>query len=128
MPLACYCDDEGDWFHEPPNDFAPMHVLGVLKKCASCGATIKPLAESGRFFCFRIAAGDIEERIYGEGGHVYMADRFMCDTCTGLYFSLSDLGFCLNLGENMLDLAKEYGAVYGPKPTSVNCNQGGTER
>lgn len=117
MPLACYCDDEGDWFHEPPSDFSKMPVLGVRHKCCSCGEWIKPLSDSGRFHRWHYPQDDIELRIhdYDETAQVYMADHFMCETCTGLYFSLSDLGFCLNLGENMIALAKEYGEVYGGK-------------
>jgi hypothetical protein len=42
-----------------------------------------------------------------------LADKYMCEECGDLYYSLEALGFCLTLGTNMHDLVQEYHEVYG---------------
>ena len=39
----------------------------------------------------------------------------MCETCSDLYFSLLELGFCINLGDDMSELVKDYAEYYGGK-------------
>ena len=116
MPLTCECGD-GDWFHEPPEDFAPMPMSVRRKRCVSCGELIEPGSDAGRFYCWHHPKDGIELNICGgdEAVQIYTADQFMCGNCTGLYFSLADLGFCPDLGEDMRGLVKEYAAVYGRK-------------
>lgn len=60
---------------------------------------------------YRPPNDDIEERIHGD--EVYMANKFMCEECSDIFFSLKELGFCLSLGSDMHDLLREYHEVYG---------------
>lgn len=50
----------------------------------------------------------IEERIYGEGGEIWLATWYMCDRCAGLCESLDGLGFCNLIGQDMRELCREY--------------------
>lgn len=51
----------------------------------------------------------IEAKIYGEGNEVPMPTWFMCERCGDLYYSLTELGFCISLGsDDMRDLVREY--------------------
>jgi len=44
---------------------------------------------------------------------VWLASYYMCERCADLYFSFQELGFeCVTPDENMLELAKEYHAIY----------------
>ena len=113
MSLSCYCEsDDADWWFEPAADFS---FLGTkrARKCCSCNARLKPGDEVLKFTRWRNPAyGSIEEKIFGEYSEIYMADWFMCEACGGLYMALSELGFCVSLGDdNMADLAKEYGEM-----------------
>lgn len=114
MPLMCECDTDGEWWHIPPDDFAPLKTVR-RKRCASCKELIEVGADAGCFGRWRYAQDEVELRIYGDDQEIEMAPKFMCEDCTGLYFSLTDLGFCLYLGEDMRDLVKQYAEVYGPK-------------
>ena len=53
----------------------------------------------------------IEERIYGEGGEVPLATWYLCDRCAGLYESLDGLGFCDLIGQNLVNVCREYGEM-----------------
>ena len=113
MSLSCSCECGVDWSYFGPEDFSKL-ATKRSRKCCSCRAIIRPGASVGLFQRVREPSNDIEERIHGD--EVYMSDWYMCEECVGLYFSLTDLGFCINLGEEkMRDLAKEYAATYGPK-------------
>lgn len=110
MTLSCDCEydpEPGDTIWWPPRDFSTY--TGRRKvKCCSCHDKIASGDLCGEFFRDKIAEGEIEERIYGENGHVPRASWYMCEKCTGLYFSLYDLGFCVNISDDMRTLVKEY--------------------
>jgi hypothetical protein len=112
MTLSCSCgyDDYGDaaWTYIPPEDFS-MLATNRAKRCCSCKALIKPGETVLKFDRFRYPNTDIEEKIYGEGGEVPLADWYMCEECGDLYYSLDALGFCISLGEdNMKKVVKDY--------------------
>lgn len=113
MSLSCYCDvDDADWYYEAGDNFSLLDTKRS-RKCCSCGAKLTPGSEVLRFMRYRHAAYDsIEEKIFGEGNEIYLADWFMCETCGGLYMALNELGFCCDLGhDDMRELAKEYGQM-----------------
>ena len=112
MGLTCYCGDDYDWYYTGPEDFSTLATKRA-RRCCSCKAKIPVGGECARFERFRCAENDIEERIWGDS--VQLADRFMCEACAGLYFSLEELGFCINLGDNMRELVRDYADTYGPK-------------
>lgn len=59
---------------------------------------------------YRRAKDEIEEHIYqdNENCMVPLADAYVCEVCGDLYYSLEELGYCLDLGENYKELVKEY--------------------
>jgi hypothetical protein len=63
------------------------------------------------FARWRYPTHEVEERIYGDGGEVPLATWFMCEDCTGLYWALSELGFCFDIEDDMRKLVKEYNAM-----------------
>lgn len=114
MSLSCSCDDEFDWYYLEPSDFSTL-TTKRSRKCCSCGSRIAVGSDCARFERYRAPVTDIEERIQGD--EVPLADKWMCEECGGLYFSLTDLGFCINLGsENMRSLVQEYADTYGQQP------------
>lgn len=112
MSLSCECDyDSEGWFYYPPDDysFAPN---GRRKRCCSCDNLIDAGSIVGRFNRARYARDDIEMAIHGEGCEIDLAPYFMCEECTDLFFSLKELGFCVNIGgESMRELVAEYAAL-----------------
>ena len=119
MPLSCDCDydyDGDSWFFYAPSDYQIMHYTGRRKRCCSCGEFIKLGAICTEFPRHRWPRTDIELRIYNydDCAEIEMASWWMCEECSDLYFSLTDLGFCFEIGyESMRELVNEYAEVYG---------------
>lgn len=111
MGLSCECGFEGDlaWYYESPRDYTVLDTL-KRKRCESCFKLINIGDLCISFDRFRDPKNDIEERIHGD--FVYLANRFMCESCADIFFSLEDLGFCIDLGDSMKALLKEYHTVY----------------
>ena len=107
MPLSCSCGDSDDWAwtYQPPVRYTTFPILRRRKRC-SCGDLIKPGEQVAMFECSRPPRSDIEERIYGE--EVPIADKWLCERCSDLYFSFAELGYCVGPDENMLELVEEY--------------------
>lgn len=115
MTLSCYCGDgDYDWYYSAPEDrdgpaYAPLDTKRS-RRCCSCKQRIAVGDLAVRFERFRYAEyPSVEANIYGEGGEVPMPDWFMCERCGDLYYSLTELGFCINLGaDSMPALVEEY--------------------
>lgn len=65
------------------------------------------------FYRYKIPDHKIEISIYGEDGEVPMASWYMCERCGDLFFSLNELGYCIDIREDMRDLVREYAAMHG---------------
>lgn len=108
MSLSCYCGDDYDWYYMPADNYAPLKTKRS-RKCCSCGERINVGDLAMRFERFRYAGyGTVEANIYGEGGEVWMVPRYMCERCADLYWSLEELGYCINLGDDIRELVREY--------------------
>ncbi len=110
MNLSCACpefDGSEDWWYELPVDYMTMPHRQRRVRCKSCGALIDSGATVIRFCRFRRAADLIEERIFGDG-EVALAPWWHCEECADLYWSLSELGFCVYPADRMRDLVAEY--------------------
>jgi predicted RNA-binding Zn-ribbon protein involved in translation (DUF1610 family) len=107
--LSCECyTDDSNWWYELGEE-SPLKTKRA-RRCCSCRKPIKPGETALKFHRWRVPNSDIEERIHGD--EVYMAPWFMCEECGNLFWSLSDLGFCINLGsESMRSLTREYAAM-----------------
>ena len=117
MPLSCECETEledGYTYYDPPSDYS---VLGTSKRqrCWSCRKLIDLNTVVLKFERFKIAEYDVELSIYGEGGEVPRASKYLCEECADIYFSLEELKFCVYAGENQKHLLKEYVEIYSPR-------------
>ncbi len=110
MPLSCSCDnDESDWYYTEPKDYRTYPVAARRKKCSSCGERIKGGAVCTEFERYRFYKTDVENKIFGDDGEIWLASMWLCEECSDLYFSFADLGYdCVGPWENMVELAKEY--------------------
>ena len=99
MTLSCdYGDGDGDWWYYGPDDYTTMPQFRARKRCCSCRDLIDAGTTAARFECYK-RAGD---------GEVAMADRWMCERCADLYFSLNELGYCYYMDEDIRAVAREY--------------------
>lgn len=108
MSISCDCGvGDYEWWYSAPTDFSILKA-SKRKRCFSCRELINLGADVGKFSNWRIPRTEIEERIYGEEGEILLADTYMCETCIGLFWSMTELGFCISMekGERMADLAK----------------------
>lgn len=114
MGLTCGCD----WDPEPgmkiaygPNDYEPMSA-NRRQRCMSCNDLIPVGATAAKVPRVRIPESDIECRIYGEDGEIPIAHKWLCERCADLYFSLEELGYCVNPHDDMRELARDYAAAH----------------
>ncbi len=56
--------------------------------------------------CYRNARTAFEERIWGD--QVFLANKYLCESCSDIYFSLVELGYGFNLGDDMRDLLRDF--------------------
>lgn len=118
MPLSCsigeYDSDGDSWYFYPPEDYTKF-TRDRRKRC-SCGELVDKESICTEFSRARAVRSLIEECIYGD--EVPLAPMYLCERCSDLYFSFIELGFvAVCPAENMLELAKEYGAIYQSPPT-----------
>ena len=118
MPLTCHCDydiSDFEWFYYPPCDYTALATKRA-RKCSSCGKRIAVGDLCCKFPRFRFPRDDVELKIHSEDHEIPLASRFICEECSDLYWSLSDLGFeCVGPDESMHELVREYAATYGPR-------------
>ena len=110
MPLSCSCsNDESDWYYVSPKDYRTYPVAARRKKCSSCGERIKGGAVCTEFERYRFYKTDVENKIFGDDGEIWLASMWLCERCSDLYFSFAEVGYdCVGPWENMLELAQEY--------------------
>ena len=108
MSLSCYCDGDYEWYYTPTENYAPL-ATKRSRKCCSCRGRIAVGDLAVRFERFTYASEDsVRARIYGEGSEIPLPSWFMCERCGDLYYSLDELGFCVDLGGDMRRLVREY--------------------
>lgn len=114
MSLTCSCDIdyEDGWWYWVPEDYTTLNT-SRRKRCCSCHELVEMGSTCAKFVRQRGPRTDIEENIHGD--EVPLAPYYMCEECSDLFFSLSELGFCLNIGgnQNMHTLVAEYADQYG---------------
>lgn len=118
--LSCLCDYDGDgWWYYKPDDYQ-MLTTGRRCRCCSCHALIDIGAQCVRFSRARHARSEIEENIHGDV--IELAYWYMCEPCGDIYYSLSELGFCITLGDSMPELLEEYVETYNPPRMALKSN------
>ena len=116
MELSCSCDFDS-WGHDEWwSDCSGFQRMGyrfaTRKRCCSCKSLINVTEDVIEFYQYRATRGGIEEQIYDESEGVPVASSFMCETCSGLYLALDELGYgCLDITEPMVDYIAEYNQI-----------------
>jgi DNA-directed RNA polymerase subunit RPC12/RpoP len=101
MGLSCFCDgDSFDYYAAPSKNFKISTKKYV---CHSC----KKIIEPGEFI-LDFETWEIDE----SGSEIYGDDLVFCEKCGEYYWNLEDLGFCVNLEENMQELVAAYKEEY----------------
>jgi hypothetical protein len=109
MSLYCGIDgdhDGADWWWYQPDDEAPL-ATKRSRKCCSCGAKVGVGETARKVRRFRPPT-EFEEMRGIACDEVPLADWYLCETCGDLADSLSELGFCYDIGENLAKQIAEY--------------------
>ena len=113
MSVYCSCDYElepGDikWFNS--DDFKSLSS-SRRQRCRSCGELINLGSDCVEFHRAKIPDHDVECAIYGEDGEIQMASHFLCEECGGIWFSLYELGLCVDYDCNQRDNVAEFNSM-----------------
>lgn len=116
MSLSCYCKYEpepGDVLWDQPSDYKALDTKAP-RKCCSCGAKLETGATVVEFPRHKVPDCDYEWARFGEEYEdgPKRASRWMCERCGDLYYSLDELGYCINPEEDQRELVKEYAAMH----------------
>jgi len=110
MGLSCYCDfdpEPGTTVAYQPENYTNLNTK-KRQRCMSCNTLIEVGAICSVVKRFKIPATEIELKIYTEEGEIPLADKYFCEECSDICFSLDDLGFCINPHDNMHELLEDY--------------------
>ena len=115
MSLSCYCEYEpepGDVVWDMPSDYKPLDTK-TPRKCCSCRSKLKQGITVVEFPRYKVPDCDYEIARFGEEFEdgPKRASRWMCEECGDLYYSLTELGYCVNPEEDQRELVKEYVAL-----------------
>lgn len=115
MGLSCDCDYEpepGDVCWWKARDFSTLESKRS-KRCCSCGDKIRPGGTVAAFDRYKVPEHQIELNIWGDccDQGPPRATWYMCERCAGLFFSLDELGYCIDIRDDMRELVKEYAAT-----------------
>ena len=113
--LSCSCDYEFEWYYYIPDDFTKFKATR-RKRCVSCNILINTGADCLEFECYRDPYNDIEEKIYGD--EVPIACKYLCDKCAEIFLNLTDIGYCVSLGDTLKEDLADYWDITGFKPGS----------
>jgi hypothetical protein len=110
MTLSCSCNDfdttDASYWWRDNSGFHPIKSKNK-KRCCSCKKQISHEEDAIEFYCYRNPKDDIEERIHGD--EVQTASCYMCESCSGLYLALDELGYgCLDIKKPMKNYIAEY--------------------
>jgi len=107
MGLSCSTDIDGDysWWYIPEQELAPL-ATKRWRKCSSCSTLMRVGTPARKFNRWRSPNNEIEERIHGD--EVHQAPLFMCETCSDLYDSLNELGYCCDIEQDLKTQIAEY--------------------
>ena len=112
MSLTCGCPTDfdlapGGWYWENSSELYPMKKRKKRRRCCSCKNFINEGELQVEYTRTKITEEfSVEYWIYGEEKRI--ASWHECEECFNLRLALEELGFCVNLGESMRELVKEY--------------------
>ena len=115
MPLTCGCDFESDEgpFCSHGNDYSTYPEKKRGQRCASCRSRLIHSGDIGlRFHISRPPKNDVEYAIHGDSyDAVNLADKWFCEDCADLFFSLEEIGYCVTAWDCMPELICDYKAI-----------------
>jgi hypothetical protein len=118
MPLACGCDDydggDADYYYESL-EFVPLATKN-RRRCKSCKKVLEHGETVLKIARYRYWITEIEEKIYGDGEAIPIADWYHCERCGGIFLSLQELGFCMDPNDKMDTVLSEYHRDYAKPP------------
>ena len=121
LTCACYESEEPDWWWHVPEDYTRLPTKR-RQRCKSCWCLIDVGATCAKFARSRGPKDEIENRIYGEDSDdIQMAAWWFCERCADLYFSLTELGYCIDPQDDMRELVKEYAEIQAMKVREFPC-------
>ena len=120
MGLTCGCDFEFDLssvteYAYPPEGYAVMSA-SRRKRCTSCGVLIDVGVIAANIKRVRIPKDDVELLVYGDDGEIPLADKWLCERCADLFFSLEELGYCVSPYDDMRELVHDYADDHAAQP------------
>lgn len=129
MSLSCGCgewDGEG-WSYSYCNDLTELKTKR-RRRCKSCAKLIDIGSDCLEFNRFQYPQDEIKARIFGEDYEMPLASWFMCKYCGEIYLNLTDIGYCLQIDENMNDDLAEYHKMTGFVPKDKSYNYWGDDK
>lgn len=116
--LSCECydwDGEG-WGYYCPEDFTTLNTKR-RRRCLSCKELIEIGSPCLEFERHRYPQNEIEERIHGDWDvEIPIAPYWMCEKCGEKYLNLHNIGYCIEIPQDMRELMKEYWELTGFEP------------
>jgi len=109
LSCSCYEPDDPEWWWFCPDDYSVLNTKRA-RRCKSCGEKIPVGSVIAKFERGRRSKYGVEERIWGDAD-IPMAPWYHCERCADLYFSLEDLGFCVEPNDDMRELIREYATL-----------------
>ena len=124
MALSCHCHYEpecGDVLIDTPRDYEPL-TTRRRRRCCSCNEPIHPGQLAVEFPRYKVPDCDYEWSRWGETAETgpRRASWYMCERCADLFYSLDELGYCINISYDMRDLAREYAELHSHKPVEAH--------
>lgn len=116
MSLSCSCgewDGEG-WAYNYVDDFVKLNTKR-RRRCKSCSTLINIGSDCLRFDRFQHPTDELKAAILGEDYEVPLASWYFCKSCGEIYFNLTNIGYCLQIDENMNVCLSEYHKLTGFK-------------
>lgn len=104
--LYCYYENDNSDYYFYHNDKFSKLETKKRKRCCSCNNLINIGDTIISFERARKSLTDIEERIYGD--EVSLANHYMCEKCFEIYLNLMDIGYNIDIDQNMNEYLKEY--------------------
>lgn len=116
MPLTCECPGfdgaDSNWYEDEVMDYVYNGAAGD-DNCSSCYAAMRP----GEVGSNRSKMGYEEDLDWSGdsefGKEMFIEDVWLCNWCSNVYESLSELGFCVGPEEDVRSLLVSYQDEYG---------------
>jgi hypothetical protein len=106
MGLSCECgigDGDYAWYYSPKKEQTPL-TTSKRRRCQSCNCLIDVGSLCLEFERWKEICDTYGDPLRDE----YLASHYECEECSDLRENLEELGFCVDLGDNIRDLTKEY--------------------